>query len=72
MLCLDDAVYRADIHAARGIKVTNAFHACGRVDDIDIAFADRVGGAFWQASAASNAIVLNFHSHGITLLFEND
>jgi hypothetical protein len=71
-LCLDDAIYRADIHTFRGIKVTNAFHTSGRVDDIEIAFADRVGGAFRQASAASNAVVVNFHSHGITLLFEID
>jgi len=71
-LCLDDAVYGADVHAARGIEVTNAFHTSGRVDDIDIAFGDRVGGAFRQASAASNAVVVNFHSHGITLLFEID
>jgi hypothetical protein len=39
-LCLDDAVYRADIHTFRGIEVTNAFHASGRVDDVEIAFGD--------------------------------
>jgi hypothetical protein len=52
--------------------VTNAFHASGGVDNVDVTFGDRIGGAFRQASAASNAVVLNFHSHGITLLFEND
>jgi hypothetical protein len=72
VLCFDDAIDRADIHAARGIVMTNAFHASGRVDNVNIAFADRVSGAFRQASAASNAVVVNFHSHGITLLVEID
>jgi hypothetical protein len=69
-LRFDNAIYRADIHTFRGIKVTDALHASGSIDDIDVTIGNRIGGAFWQASAASNAIVLNFHSHGITLLFK--
>jgi hypothetical protein len=52
--------------------VTDAFNTSASIDNIDIAFGDRVGGAFRQASAASNAVIVNFHSHSITLLFENE
>jgi hypothetical protein len=50
--------------------VTNALNAGAGVDNVDVAFSDGVGGAFRQASAASDAVIINFHSHSITLLFE--
>lgn len=64
-LRLDDAVYWADGDALGRIKVADALHAGFSVNDIDVAFADRVGGAFRQAGAAGNAVILNFHSHSI-------
>ena len=46
--------------------VSDAFHTSGGVDNVDAgAFGDGFGGAFRQAGAAGNAIVLNFHCHGI-------
>ena len=68
-LCLHDAIDWADIFAAGGVEVPYAFHTGGCIDDVDgIAFCDRFGWAFGQAGAAGNAIILNFHSHGNTLL----
>jgi hypothetical protein len=68
-LCLYDAFHRANIFAARGIKMPDAFNASGGIDDINgIALCNGFGRAFGQASAARNTIILNFHSHGITLL----
>jgi hypothetical protein len=68
LLCFDDAIDRANIFAAGGVVVTDALNASIGVDDVDVAFADGFGGAFRQAGAARNAIVLNFHSHDVTLL----
>lgn len=68
-LCLDDAVHRADIFATGGSVVSDAFHTSRGVNDVDsITFGDGFCGAVRQAGAAGNAIVLNFHSHGNTLL----
>jgi hypothetical protein len=43
-----------------------ALNAGFLVDDVQytIAFADRFGGAFGDASAAGDAVVKNFHGHG--------
>ena len=71
-LSFDDALDRADRGALRGVIVTNAFHTGLRIDDVNRGIlGDRVGGAFGQARAASNAIVQNFHSHKIILHREN-
>jgi hypothetical protein len=68
-LCFDDAVDRANILAARGIKVPDAFNTGIGIDDVNgITLGDGFGRAFWQACAAGNAIILNFHSHSNTLL----
>ena len=50
--------------------MADAFHAGGGVDHVDGAFADGIGGASGLARATSDAIVLDFHCHGDTLLFE--
>jgi hypothetical protein len=63
-LSLDDALNGANFDALGGIEVTDAFHAGGGVNYVNVAFADGLGGAFRQTSAASDAIFLNFHSHG--------
>jgi hypothetical protein len=68
LLCLNDAIDRANIFAARGIVVSDAFHAGGRVNNVDVTFGDGFGWAFRQAGAAGNTIILNFHSHSVTLL----
>jgi hypothetical protein len=68
-LRLNDAIHRAYILAARGIVVTDTFHTSGSVDDVDgITFGDGFGRAFRKTGSAGNAIILNFHSHGKTLL----
>jgi len=73
VLCFNDALYRADILAARAVEMAFALNASVGVDDIDgVAFGDGFGRAVGQTSATRNAVVLDFHSHSITLLFEND
>jgi hypothetical protein len=50
--------------------VTFAFDTGGLVNDVQsaIAFGDGVGGALGQASAAGDAIFVDFHGHGCCLL----
>ena len=51
--------------------MADAFDASVGVDDIDgVTFGDGFGGALGQASAARDAIFLNFHCHGIRSLRE--
>ena len=64
LLRFDDALDRADRDTLRRIVVTNALHAGGRVDDVDIAFGDGIGGALGHARAAGDAFFIDFHCHG--------
>lgn len=64
LLRFDDALDRADRDALGRIVVTNALHAGGCVDDVDIAFGDGIGGAFGDARAAGDAVFIDFHCHG--------
>jgi len=66
ILCLLDAVDRANRYTLRFIEVTFAFNAGGGVNDVQnaITFADRVGGAFRNASATGDAFFVDFHCHG--------
>jgi hypothetical protein len=52
--------------------MTFAFHTGGGINNVDgIAFGDGFGGAFWQTSAARNAIFIDLHCHnGLFLLCE--
>jgi hypothetical protein len=71
--CLDffDAFYGADGGALGGVVVAHALNTGGGVNDVDGGiFGDGVGGAFGQAGTASDAIIVNFHCHGISLLKE--
>ena len=64
VLRLDDAFYRANVFAARGIEVADALDTGVGVNHVDgITFGNRLGGAFRQARATGNAVVLNLHSH---------
>lgn len=49
--------------------MSDALNADVRVDDVDcIAFADRLGGAFWLAGPARDTLICDFHCHGKNLL----
>ena len=59
-----DALDRANFHARGGRVVAFALDADVGVDDVNnVAFTDRLSGAFRFASAARNAIIQNFHCH---------
>jgi len=64
LLRLDDALDRADRGALRRIVMTDAFDAGGGVNDVDVAFADGIGGTLGQARAAGDAVFVDFHCHG--------
>lgn len=63
LLCLDDALDRADRSALGGVVVTDTLHAGGLVDDVEdaVTFADGFGWAFGHAGATGDAIFENFH-----------
>jgi hypothetical protein len=61
-----DAFDRANRQALGRVVVTFALHAQRGIDHVVVvAFADGGGGAVRLASAAGNAIISDFHSHGI-------
>jgi hypothetical protein len=64
-LRFDDAVYRANFDALGGIKVTYAFDTGSRVNDVDVAVGDGIGGALGKAGATGNTIFSDFQSHFI-------
>jgi hypothetical protein len=61
-LCLEDGYirHRADSLALRGIKVANAFHAGGGINQVGTTFGDRVGRAFRDTGSTGNALICNF------------
>jgi hypothetical protein len=67
-LCLFDAVNRANYDALWLVEVTFAFNTGGGVNNVQdaIAFADRVGWAFRNASATGDAFFVDLHCHNIT------
>jgi hypothetical protein len=65
VLCFFDALDRANTYALRFIEMTFALYTGGCVDNVDgVAFSDGFGWAFWQASAARDAIIVDVHCHG--------
>ena len=66
-LGFDDALYRANGNALGRIVVTDTFDAGGLIDDIQsaVAFGDGFGGAIGNTGTASDAVILDFHGHGI-------
>jgi len=70
-LCFFDALNRANTSTLRFIEMAFALHTGGGVDYVDgVAFCDGFCRALWQASAARNAIFVDFHCHGKILLCE--
>jgi hypothetical protein len=61
-----DALNRANRSALRFVVVTDALDAGVGIDDVQgaITLADRLGGAFRNASAAGDAFFSDFHCHG--------
>jgi hypothetical protein len=60
-----NAVHGADLDAARGIEMTDAFHAGIQVNDENVlAFRDGFGRALGFASPAGDAGLVNVQRHG--------
>ena len=66
-LCFDNTIDWADGNALGGIEVAFAFNAGGLVDHIEgaVAFGDGFRGAIRYAGTAGDAVILDFHGHGI-------
>ena len=56
-----------DYSSGANVSANAAVDASFRIDDVDFAFRDRCSGAFVDASAASNAIVVDNVSHCVRI-----
>lgn len=64
LLRLDDALYRADLHTLRRIKMALALDAEFGVDNIDVvSLTDRLDRALGLASATGDALIGDLHRH---------
>jgi hypothetical protein len=68
----DNAIHWANRHALGRIVVTLALNAGCLVDHIQdtITFTNGFGGAFRDTGTASDAVIFNYHGHGLFLLSE--